>query len=180
MATATGTVTSIDSGVATHHRRRISERWQSALILTPSLIAVLIFVYGFIGLSAWVSLSNWKSPRMVLSLQDPLFGSYSRLFGDRRFQTDLRNTLILTVLFLFFAVGAGLTLAILLDRNIFGRSVFRNVFLFPYALSFITTGVAWRWIFNPETGVNLLFQKTGFNSALDAAGIGPLKPGWLT
>jgi glucose/mannose transport system permease protein len=180
MGTATTAAVRADEAVITRHQRRFSERWLSPLMLTPSLIAILIFVYGFIGLTVWVSLSNWKSPRMDLSPRNPLFGTYDRLFSDRRFQSDLRNTLIFTVLFLVFAVGTGLTLAILLDRNVFGRSIFRNVFLFPYALSFITTGVAWRWIFNPETGVNLLFEQTGFNSLLEKAGAGPLKPGWLT
>jgi glucose/mannose transport system permease protein len=54
------------------------------------------------------------------------------------------------------------------------------VFLFPYALSFITTGVAWRWIFNPETGINLLIDATGINAVLAANGFEPLKPGWIT
>lgn len=57
---------------------------------------------------------------------------------------------------------------------------FRSVFLFPYALSFITTGVVWRWIFNPETGVNLLFEHFGINALLAQLGAGPVKPGWIT
>ncbi|MCC6790099.1 MAG: sugar ABC transporter permease [Thermomicrobiales bacterium] len=180
MATATTAVVTADAESTTRPRRRSAERWLSPLMLTPSLIAILIFVYGFIGMTVWVSLSNWGTPKMDLSLDDPLLRSYDRLFSDRRFQSDLRNTLIFTVLFLFFAVGAGLTLAVLLDRNVFGKAIFRNIFLFPYALSFITTGVAWRWIFNPETGVNLLFEQSGLNTALDKVGVGPLKPGWLT
>ena len=58
--------------------------------------------------------------------------------------------------------------------------LFRNIFLFPYALSFVVTGVAWRWIFNPETGVNLLFDATGVNTLLTKSGAQPFKPGWLT
>jgi len=79
-----------------------------------------------------------------------------------------------------FAVGGGLLLAILLENAGFGRPFFRNVFLFPYALSFIVTGVAWRWIFNPETGLNLLFNVLGINKLLAVFGAAPLKPGWLT
>ncbi|MGI9253370.1 MAG: carbohydrate ABC transporter permease, partial [Thermomicrobiales bacterium] len=92
----------------------------------------------------------------------------------------LRNTLVFTVMFLILAVGAGLSLAILLDRKVAGSGFFRSVFLFPYALSFIVTGVTWSWIFNPETGVNLLFEATGLNKALTAMGMAPLKPGWIT
>ena len=61
-----------------------------------------------------------------------------------------------------------------------GYTVFRNIFLFPYALSFIVTGIAWRWIFNPETGINLLFDGLGINKWLASIGAAPLKPGWTT
>ena len=49
----------------------------------------------------------------------------------------------------------------MLDRRIRGESVFRNIFIFPMALSFIVTGVVWQWIFNPSTGVNLLLKEWG-------------------
>lgn len=156
------------------------ERWLSPLLLSPSIIAIIIFVYGFIGMSLWVSLSNWKSPTQDLSLSDPIFGVYDRLFNMTRFQIDLRNTLVFTVLFLLLAVGVGLGLAILLDQQVFAGSFFRNVFLFPYALSFIVTGVSWRWLFNPESGVNLLLDHLGINWLLGQIGLGPIKPGWLT
>jgi glucose/mannose transport system permease protein len=97
-----------------------------------------------------------------------------------RFQADLRNTLVFTVLFLVLALVVGLLVAILLDQRVFGSGIFRNIFLFPYALSFVVTGVAWRWIFNPETGINLFFDITGFNSILAGFGMAPLHPGWLT
>lgn len=156
------------------------ERWLSPLLLSPSIIAIIVFVYGFIGMTIWVSISNWRSATQDLSISDPVLGVYDRLFSTTRFQIDLRNTVIFTVLFLLLAIGIGLTLALLLDQHIFGGSVFRNIFLFPYALSFIVTGVSWRWIFNPETGINLLFEQLGINWLLGQFGLGPLRPGWLT
>ena len=70
------------------------ERWLSPLLLSPSIIALLIFVYGFIGMTIWVSISNWRSAGMDLSLSDPLFGVYDRLFNMTRFQIDLRNDVL--------------------------------------------------------------------------------------
>jgi glucose/mannose transport system permease protein len=102
------------------------------------------------------------------------------MFSMPRFQADLRNTVVFTVLFMTLAILLGLFLAILLDHKVFGGTVFRNVFLFPYALSFVVTGVAWRWIFNPETGVNLFFEMFGLNAVLTQMGLEPLKPGWIT
>ena len=165
---------------ARRHGRWSFDRVLPPLLLSPSLIALGIFVYGFIAATVWVSLSNWRSLRINLSLRDPLLATYGDLFTDRRFQTDLRNTLVFTILFLLASVGSGLILAILLDQKVFGRAVFRNLFLFPYALSFITTGVAWRWIFNPDAGVNKLFELTGINWVLDVINVGPIRQSWLT
>ena len=156
------------------------DRLIAPVLLAPSVIALLIFVYGFIGTTVWISLSNWRSASPDWSLADPLFSVYDRLFNTPRFQTDLRNTIIFTVLFLIVAVGAGLLFALLLDQRFPGSVLFRNIFLFPYALSFIVTGVAWRWIFNPETGINILFDTLGINWLLAQVGLGPFQPRWLT
>ena len=162
-------------------RRRFSwERFLSPLLLAPSAVVIFIFVYGFIGYTFFVSLTNWKSAKPDMTVHRPIGAIYPDLFSQTRFQIDLRNTVVFTVAFLIMAVLGGLGLAILLDRHIRGSGFFRSVFLFPYALSFITTGVAWRWIFNPETGINLLIDATGINEVLAAYGAGPLKPGWIT
>ena len=141
---------------------------------------MFIFVYGFIGFTFWVSISNWKTNKRDLTVSDPFYKTYDTLMHTTRFQISLRNTLVFTVLFLLLTIVGGLVLALLLDRRVMGSAVFRSIFLFPYAISFITTGVVWRWIFNPETGVNALFNTIGLNRALESAGVEPLKPGWIT
>jgi glucose/mannose transport system permease protein len=161
-------------------RIKLPERTQSFLLLLPSFIAIVVFVYAFIGATFYVSISGWRTLKVDLSLNQPVYRSYLDMFSMPRFQADLRNTLVFTILFMALAVLIGLLLAILLDRNLMGRVVFRNVFLFPYALSFVVTGVAWRWIFNPETGINLFFNILGINPALQQLGLAPLKPGWTT
>lgn len=159
---------------------RIPERVQSFFILSPSVIAIVIFVYVFIGASFYFSISNWRSLKIDLSLREPIYQNYVDMFKMPRFQADLRNTVVFTVLFMAAAILVGLILAILLDYEVFGRVILRNVFLFPYALSFVVTGVAWRWIFNPETGINLFFNLFGINSVLERVGVAPLQPGWIT
>ncbi len=182
MATVTSTapVERVGSEARRGTRRRFGDRWLSAALLSPSLIAIFIFVYGFIAFTFWVSISEWKTNRRDLTVTDPWYKTYDTLFNQSRFQTDLRNTVVFTVLFLILAVVSGLALALMLDRRVMGSGLFRSIFLFPYAISFITTGVVWRWIFNPETGVNALFEQTGLNTALAQVGVGPLKPGWIT
>ncbi len=158
------------------------EQIQSFLFLLPSMLAIIIFVYVFIAVTFYISLSNWRTAVQDWTLREPLFATYGDLFNNTRFQIDLRNTIVFTLLFILLAVLLGLMLAILLDQNrkMFGIPLFRNAFLFPYALSFIVTGVAWRWIFNPETGINLFFEIFGVNALLASQGLDPLKPGWAT
>jgi glucose/mannose transport system permease protein len=165
---------------STGARSRLRETSIAKLVLSPSLLAIVIFVYGFIGMTVWVSLSSWRSAKMDLSLADEPLRTYQRLFQMSRFQADLRNSLVFTILFLIVSVMIGLALALMLDQSVFGRSVFRNIFLFPYALSFIVTGVSWRWTFNPETGINLLLDHLGLNWLLRTLHLPEFWPPWLT
>lgn len=164
-------------------KRSAAQTWERllpAVLLSPSVIALAIFVYGFIGVTFWISISNWKSNIRDMSIIEPITSVYDRLFSMTRFQIDIRNTLIFTVLLLVLAVGLGLLFAVLLDQNIPMNGLFRNIFLFPYALSFVVTGVAWRWIFNPETGLNLLVDKLGVNWLLGQLGFEPWHPLWTS
>lgn len=169
-------------GRAAHaRRRRFSwERILPAAILSPTLISSLVFVYVFIVFTFVISMSKWNTLKVDYAVRQPLFATYVDMFKMPRFQADLRNTLVFTVLFLICAVGGGLLLAIVLENAGKATTFFRNLILFPYALSFIVTGVAWRWIFNPETGINLLFNLIGLNKLLALLGLGPFQPGWLT
>ena len=144
------------------------------------MIAIIIFVYVFIGITVWVSLSKWGTLRMNLDLRDPFGFTYLQMFSMPRWHANLRNVVVFTVLFLTLSMSLGLVLALLIDRKLIGHTILRNIFLFPYALSFIVTGIAWRWIFNPETGINLLFDGLGINHLITSLGGPPLKPGWTT
>jgi len=141
----------------------------SALIVLPSVVAVGVFVYGFIGWTAYVAMSGWNSFLPDLSFVG--LRNFTELFQTPRFQIDLRNTLVFTVTFLIGCLGVGLLLAVLLDQRIWGEGLFRNVYLFPMSVSFIVSGTAWQWLLNPSTGVNLLFE---------AAGLDRLKSPWFT
>jgi len=138
----------------------------SLALITPSIIAIAIFVYGFIGWTARVSLSKWKG--LLPDYTWAGFENYKGLFSDPRFNIDIRNTLIFTVIFVIGSLLIGLSLAVLLDQNIKGEGFFRSVYLFPMAISFIVTGVVWRWLMNPAlgsrlSGLNLLFSNLGLD-----------------
>ena len=138
----------------------------SIALVSPSILAIGIFVYGFIAWSMRVSVSKWKG-----LLPDYTFvglKNYLELFVDPRFGIDIRNTVIFTVVFVGGSLLLGLGMAILLDQNLPGEGFFRSLFLFPMAISFIVTGVVWRWLMNPAmgsrmSGLNLLFHNAGLD-----------------
>jgi glucose/mannose transport system permease protein len=139
-------------------------------VLVPSMILIAVFVYGFIAYSIRVSMSQWRGLVPNLQVREPLYQTYVELFQNPRWQADLRNVFVFTVLFLALSVLLGLVLALLVHNALAGAPVFRMIFLFPYSLSFIVTGVVWRWIFTPSAGANIL---------LNAVGIDP-GPKWIT
>ncbi|TGB01457.1 sugar ABC transporter permease [Halobacillus salinus] len=134
--------------------------WSLAFIL-PSILLVGIFIYGFISWTGYVSLSNWHS--LIPDYSFSGLSNYAQLFKDFRFQADIRNTLFFTILFIAAVAFIGQLLAVLIDQHIRAESLFRNIFLFPMALSFVVTGVVWQWLLNPSTGVNLLLEKFGIS-----------------
>lgn len=136
-----------------------SDQWMALAFLLPSFLLIVVFVYGFIGWTGYVSLSNWNS--LIPDFSFAGLKNYVYLFSDFRFQADLRNTLFFTLLFIGLVILFGLSLAILLDQKLKGESIFRNIFFFPMALSFVVTGVVWQWLLNPSTGINLFLNIFG-------------------
>ncbi|MDZ7708141.1 MAG: sugar ABC transporter permease [Trueperaceae bacterium] len=126
-------------------------------------------MYGFIGRTAWVSLTNWGADAsQALALNPKLefigFANYDKLFTsliDTRFRQDLVNTFFFTIFFLLGCLVLGLGLAILLDQKVRFEGLFRTIFLFPFALAFIVTGTVWRWMLQPQGGVNVLPELVG-------------------
>jgi len=134
----------------------------SMLVLLPSLILLLIFVYGFIGNSFYISLTDWGTGAALR--ENPvknLIGleNYRQLFTGaihERFRQDLINAIFYSLFLVAGTLGLGLFLAIMLDKGPKGENILRTIFLFPMALSFVVTGTIWRWIFSPKGGVNLI------------------------
>ena len=131
------------------------------IILSPSIIAVAVFIYGFMLWTGVVSFLNWNTPEA--DIQWLGVGNWERIFGLRRWAKDLRNMGVLTVLFLIQTMGIGFLLAAFLDQRIKMESMFRTIFVMPFAISAIVTGVVWRWLMSQRSGINLLFDMVGLD-----------------
>ena len=150
---------------------RDKDRYLNIILIAPSIVAVLIFIYGFIAWSARVSLSKWKGLTPDYTWNG--IKNYLDLFSDPRFAVDVRNTLVFTLVFVGGSLVLGFLLAVMLDQGLRGEGFFRSLFLFPMAISYIVTGVVWRWLMNPAmgsrmSGLNLLFSNLGLDSMVNA------------
>lgn len=129
------------------------------LVLAPSFIVVLIFVYGFIAWTGWVSFTR---SRLLPKYKIDGIIQYERLFASPRWDTAFSNLFVFGFLFIVIAMVLGLILAILLDQNIRTEGALRTIYLYPMALSMIVTGTAWKWILNPGLGLEATVRGWGF------------------
>lgn len=148
------------------------EKRLAFFLVLPSIIAVGIFVYGFIGWTTRVSFSAWRGMNPDYTFVG--LKNYINLFvNNLRFQIDIKNTLIFTAVFVLGCLILGLVSALLLDQGLKGESFFRSLYIFPMAISYIVTGVVWRWLMNPAagsrmSGLNLLFDKLGLDFLINS------------
>jgi glucose/mannose transport system permease protein len=135
------------------------ERQLPKLVLAPSAVALLIFVYGFIAWTAWISFTR---SRLLPRFELDGFIQYDRLFQSPRWDTALTNLFVFGVLFIVISMALGLLLAILLDQQIRAEGAIRTIYLYPMAISFIVTGTAWKWILNPGLGLEAMVRGWGW------------------
>ncbi|UCG38329.1 MAG: sugar ABC transporter permease [bacterium] len=142
----------------------LADRLQAYLpriVLSPTIAAAAVFIYGFILWTIWISMTNsGLLPRYELAG----FVQYVKLFASDRWWVASRNLAVFGGLFVTFCIIFGLLLAILLDQRIRVEGALRTLYLYPMALSFIVTGTAWRWILNPGLGLERLVRQAGLES----------------
>ncbi len=111
------------------------------LVLSPSLAVVLVFVYGFILFTVYLSFTD---SRILPSFGWVGWQNYERLFYLRHWNIAVCNPAIFGALYIVICCALGLGLAILLDQKIRAEGFIRTIYLYPMALSFIVTGTAWK------------------------------------
>ncbi|MGB0944294.1 MAG: carbohydrate ABC transporter permease [Marinomonas sp.] len=126
-------------------------------------MALTVFV-AYMGTMFWSVRLSFSSSRMLPKNDFVGFVQYERLFNTSRWISSLENLLLIAFLFLVICFVLGFLLSIFIDQKIKAESFFRTVFLFPYAMSFIVTGLVWQWIFNPQLGVQKTVQALGWDS----------------
>ena len=141
--------------------RSPSTDWLPKLVVAPSFVLSLLFIYGLIAWNGYLSVS---ASRLMPNYDFQGFDAYLQLWESERFLTSAWNLLVFGGLFLGGSMGLGLLLAILLDQKIRAEGVLRTIYLYPMALSFIVTGAAWKWMLNPGMGIENTVRNWGFEN----------------
>ena len=140
---------------------RIGSRLPAHLALAPALLIALVAYCGSMGWTIWMSFTN---SRMLPSSVFVGLRQYSSLMDNERWQVSVRNIAIFGCLFILATLVLGFVLAALIDQRVRGENLLRSVFLYPFSMSFIVTGLAWRWLLDPTFGIEKLAHDLGLTA----------------
>jgi glucose/mannose transport system permease protein len=146
------------AGSTARPKGRNRTRPAAAIALLPTAIIVLVV---YIGCMIWTVRLSFTSS-LLLPRSDWIgLTQYTRLFVNDRFVVSAENMVIFGALFIAGCLILGFLLAVFIDQNVRGEGVFRTVFLYPYAMSYVVTGLAWQWFLNPGLGLQKLVRDMG-------------------
>ena len=129
-----------------------------------SIPMILTALCVFVGGTAWTVVYSFTDSKLLPRLRFVGIEQYERLWSSQRWLVSIENLAIYGVLSLVFSLVIGFLLAALLDQKIRFEDTFRTIFLYPFALSFIVTGLIWQWILNPDFGVQHVVRSLGWET----------------
>ena len=129
-----------------------------------ALPMVLTAVGVFVIATLWTVYHSFTNSRMLPKSEFIGLAQYERLWSSDRWYMSIENLAIYGIFSLIFSLLIGFMLAALLDQKTRFENTFRTIFLYPFALSFIVTGLVWQWILNPDYGVQKIVRSLGFDS----------------
>ncbi len=150
--------------ISERHTRRPSQLFRNLNAKVASIPMILTALVVFLGGTLWTVLYSFTNSRLLPRLNFVGIDQYIRLWSAPRWLTSIENLLIYGILSLIFSLIIGFVLAALLDQKIRFENTFRSIFLYPFALSFIVTGLIWQWMLNPEFGVQHVVRSLGWES----------------
>ncbi|MBQ5940927.1 carbohydrate ABC transporter permease [Massilia sp. AB1] len=138
--------------------RRLSKLIPHAALL-PMALTVL---FAYVGAALWTLRTSFTASRTFPSEKWIGLAQYLRLFDNERWLLSLNNLAVYGVLFILASMLIGFLLAVFIDQHVRGEGLLRTVFLYPYAMSFIATGLVWQWLLTPGNGIEGAVRQLGF------------------
>ena len=140
---------------------RLFRNLNGKIAALPMIFTALVV---FLGGTIWTVLYSFTNSKLLPRLDFVGLSQYTRLWGTSRWLISIENIFIYGALSLIFTIVIGFLLAVLMDQKIRFEDTFRTIMLYPFALSFIVTGLVWQWILNPEFGVQAIIRGLGWAS----------------
>ena len=137
-------------------------RNKSAKIAAIPMIVTALLV--FVGGTIWTVVYSFTNSGLLPRLQWVGLDKYERLWTTRKWLVSIENLAIYGLCMLVLVFVIGFILAALIDQKIRFEDTIRTVILYPYALSFVVTGMVWQWMLNPEFGVQKVVRGLGWES----------------
>jgi glucose/mannose transport system permease protein len=148
----------------THQSSRPNQLFRNLNSKIASIPMIFVALVIFLGGSVWTVIYSFTNSRLLPRATFVGFDQYERLWGSARWLISIQNLAIYGILSLIFSLVVGFVLAALMDQKIRFENVFRTIFLYPFALSFIVTGLVWQWILNPEFGIQHIVRSLGWET----------------
>jgi glucose/mannose transport system permease protein len=129
-----------------------------------ALPMVLTTLAVFVGGTIWTIVYSFTDSKLLPRERFVGLDQYERLWSNSRWMVSIENLAFFGVMSLVFTVSMGFLLAVLMDQKIRFEDTFRTIMLYPFALSFIVTGLVWQWILNPDFGLQGIIRGWGWES----------------
>lgn len=146
------------------HAGRPNKLFRNLNAKIASIPMVLTALVIFLGGTIWTIVYSFTNSKLLPRANFVGFDQYERLWDAPRWVMSIQNLAIYGILSLIFSIVIGFVLAALMDQKIRFENAFRTIFLYPFALSFIVTGLVWQWILNPDFGVQSIVRSLGWET----------------
>jgi glucose/mannose transport system permease protein len=146
---------------STAPKARLLRNLNAKIAALPMIFTALVV---FVGFTIWTVVYSFTSSKLLPKANFVGLDQYERLWANSRWLVSIQNLMIYGALALVFTIVVGFVLAVLMDQKIRFEDTFRTIMLYPFALSFIVTGLAWQWILNPDLGIQNVIREAGWTS----------------
>jgi glucose/mannose transport system permease protein len=149
-----------ESPQATAGFRQTLGAWAPRMAIAPGAIASLVYVFGFTLWTLYISVSN---STMLPTYQLVGLKPYFDLWSNARWKIAYGNLFYFSAFYVLLSLAVGLALAIAIDQRVRGEAIWRTIFLYPLAVSFVVTGTVWSWLYSPDAGIEFFVRSLGWH-----------------
>ena len=139
--------------------RQLIRRITPVAALVPMAVVTLV---AYLGATLWSIKVSMSSSRTMPTDTFVGLAQYVKLFDNDRWMLSIENIAVYTVLFITISLVIGFLLAAFIDQKVMAEGALRTIFLYPYAMSFVATGLIWQWMLTPGIGIEHAVRQMGF------------------